>query len=425
LVALSTAHCKAFDESLLDASQGPSCDLERPPARPDAADVPGGEPAYFFAIRDLVMDQREGRWETIGYDLDELCSEPPDFQVECRAPAPSAPPETDGVRGTDNALGHQVVPILIVALPDLEEVTRADQDKGVGVALIQIEGWNGEDDDPLVQVIFSQSAFGTTVQPDAVDSYGFDLVDRRLFVNGEEWPRPAWEGEDYWYARSDGFLEGDPSRPRIRDDNAYVADSTLVLRLPDRFPIVFGGQMLSTTFLLSDATFTARISADRQTIEEAKLSGRFAVNDILETVKGAGVCPGSSDYMSMRNLLNLAADIRTVPGTGGPGAECDALSVGLLYENGIAARFGGVVDPIVPPDLCVGFDAGVDAGADGGTDAGMDSGTMDSGVPDTGAPDTGAPDTGAPDSGLPDTGAPDSGPMDAGVSMDAAADTGP
>jgi len=413
VLALCLVHCKAFDETLLEADSGTgaNCPVNRPPPRPTGDDPVDDGTVYTYAIRDLLMDQREGRWETIGYDLDNVCTETPDVLVECRAPNAAAPAILDGDRGTDNALGGEVLPILLVALPDLQEVTRADQTKGAGVALINITGWNGEPDDPHVDVLFAQSSFGTTVVPDRVDSYAFDLVDRSLSVNGEPWPGPEWAGGDHWYARSDNFLDGDLGRPRIRDDNAYVAGGTIVIRLPDRFPITFGGQMLAVTFLLSDAYFTVDISDDLQTVEGAIMAGRFATLDILDTVRGAGVCPDSDDYRSFSTVLDLAADIRTVPGTGGAGVECDALSVGLLYESGVAATFAGLADPITTGDVC----------ADGGMpDSGMPDTGMGDGGMDTGTPDTGTPDTGAPDTGVADTGTPDA--MDAGVPMDAAPD---
>jgi hypothetical protein len=419
LLSLVLISCKAFDETLLEPRDaGPGCDLKRPPLRPEGADDPGDGTTFVYAIRGITLDQNEGRWRTIGYDLDGICSEPrgdpPEVRVECRAPSPSAPPAEDGERGTDNALGAEVLPLFLIGMPDLPEVTQADQSKGVGVALITITGWNGEDDDPQVQVVFAQSAFGTTVPPERVDSFGYDLVDRTLFVNGEPWPAPEWAGEDHWYARSDNFLEGDIDRPRISDDNAYVTGGTLVMRLPDRFPLTFSGQLLTTTFLLSDAYFTVDISPDRQSVDRAIMAGRFATLDILETIRGAGVCPGSDDYDSLSRLLDLAADIRTVPGTGGPGAVCDALSVGFLYESGVAATIEGVADPLTPADLC----------ADGGMpDGGMDGG-VEGGMPDASAPDSGMPDSGTPDSGTDDSGIADSGmdALDAGVPMDAPPD---
>jgi hypothetical protein len=386
--------------------------------------VPDGDDGetYFWAVRDLLIDQRDDRWRTAGYDLDGLCSIPPDPQVECRAPSASAPPEEDGAGGTDNSLGHNVAPLLTVAFPDLEEELRGFQTQGTGVSLIQLRGWNGEDDDPRVEAVLSQSIFGTSLDPGDFEEWS--IAGAMLRIDGEVWPLPNWDGNDLWWAREDNYLDANPERPRVRDDNAWVADRTIVMTLPDRFPIIFGGDQRATQFFLTDAVATIKISDDNETIEEMILAGRFSVLDLLSILGPAGGCPGTDDYMSFERLLELAADIRAVPGSGGPGATCDALSVGLLYESGIRARFGGIAQGLGIPDPCSNPpDGGV---GDGGMDGGMpDAAPTDSSTPDTGTPDTGTPDTGTPDTGTPDTGTPDTGVADTGpdaAPMDATSD---
>jgi len=403
-IGLGLGACKAFDESLLEEETEAACPLNQPPERPDADDGDDGE-EYFYAIRELIIDQREDRWRTIGYDLDNLCSIDPNPEVECRAPSSAVPPETDGEGGIDNALGKQLVPIIVLALPGLEEELQEIQTLGTGVTLVKITGWNGEADDSRVEAVMSQSIFGTSREPDRVDSWSISGL--QLHINGELWPPPSWDGNDVWWAREDNYLDADPGRPHIRDDNAYIADNTLVMKLPDRFPITYGGDTRAASFFLTDVTATVTLSEDRSSVENAVIAGRFAVLDFLSSLGPAGICPGSDDYLSAERLLELAADIRAIPETGGPGAVCDAISVGLFFETGTRARFGGIAEGLGIPNRCgLMPDGGVDGGPDG---------AVDSGTPDTGAPDTGAPDTGAPDTGAPDTGASDVGPADAGL----------
>jgi hypothetical protein len=387
--------CEAFDETLLNPPDvGPGCDLNRPPSRPDGDGSGDDGETYFFAIRDLLIDQRDDRWRTIGYDLDGICSQEPDVRVECRAPSMSAPPAPDGERGLDNALGKELLPIVLVALPGISEEIRGFQDFGIGVTLVEITGWNGMSDDARVEATMSQSIFGTTREPPPVESWS--ITDLELTINGETYPPAGWEGEDIWFARDDNFLDGNPDRPRVRDDNAYVANDTLVMTLPDRFPITFGGDQRAASFFLTDVVATVKISPDRMSVEETVIAGRFATLDFLSAMGPAGICPGSEDYMSVERLLDLAADIRAMPGSGGPGATCDAVSVGLLFESGMRAHFGGIAQEVGVPNPCLDPpDAGVDASVDGGVDAAPDA--MDSGsAPD--AMDSGsAPD--AMDSG--------------------------
>ncbi len=412
------AGCKAFDESLLDpADSGPSCPLSRPPARPNADVVPDGDDGetYFWASRDLRIDYRDDRWRTAGYDLDGLCSVGPNPPVECRAPALSAPLEEDGVMGTDNSLGHNIAEVLLLAFPDLQDELRGYQTQGTGTTLIQVTGWNGEDDDPRVVAVLSQSIFGTSEDPGEFTEWS--ISGEQLTIDGEPWPLPNWDGNDLWWARDDNFLDRNPDRPTVRDDNAWIADRTLVMRVPDRFPIIYGGDMRAAQFILSDAVLTLKISADDQTVEKMVIAGRFAIVDLLSTIGTAGGCPGSSDYESFSHLLDLAADIRARPGSGGPDAVCDALSVGLVYESGSRARFGGIAPGTEVPNPCV--DGGV---GDGGMDGGMPDGAADSSTPDSSTPDS-AVDSGVMDTGAMDGGVPDSG-TDASAAMDAAMDGG-
>jgi hypothetical protein len=386
--------CKAFDETLLDPPDvGPGCDLNRPPSRPEGDGSGDDGETYFYAIRDLVIDQRDDRWRTIGYDLDGICSQDPDPRVECRAPSPSAPPQTDGERGLDNALGKELTPIILVSLPDISDEIRGFQDFGIGVTLIEITGWNGTSDDARVEATMSQSIFGTTREPPSVENWS--ITDLELRINGEVYPPAAWSGDDIWFARDDNYLDGNPDRPRVRDDNAYIADDTLVMTLPDRFPITFGGDRRAASFFLTDAIATVKLSADRMSVEEMIIAGRFATLDFLSALGPVGICPGSDDYMAVERLLELAADVRALPGSGGSGATCDAVSVALLFERGIRARFGGIAQEVGIPNLCLNpLDGGVDGSVDGGVDAAPDA--MDSGsIPD--AMDSGSPIDAAPD----------------------------
>jgi hypothetical protein len=281
----------------------------------------------------------------------------------------------------------------------VDEELRSYQAVGLGVSLVKITNWNGQPNDARVTAVMSQSIFATSRDPGApVETWS--IADSMTVINGEIYPPPDWDGEDVFYARGDGYLADDPDQPRVFDNNAYIADDMLVMALPDRFPITFGGDMRAVSFFLADVTATIQLSADHQTVERAIVAGRFARLDFLSTLSSAGICPTSRDYMSVQRLLDLTTDVRAIAGTGGPGAECDALSVGLLFETGIRARLGGVIPMVGIPTPCSGvMDGGVDAAIDGGVDAAPDA-PRDTGTPiDTSTPDTATPDTGSRDAG--------------------------
>jgi len=340
------AGCRAFDESLLDASHpsdaGPGCPLARPAARPMTTDGPDGD-EVLFAIKDVVLDQRDSRWATIGYDLDGLCSMAPDPVVECLPPAASGEAEIDGEGGIDNTFGHNVVPLLLAAREDLQSHAAGGQGQGLGAVFLILRNWNGEQNDPQVEGIVSQTVFGSAAPvPGPFDT--IDVSDGGLWVNGEPRPVPAWEGQDHFWLLEDGFLEGDLARPRVRDDNGYVRDGLVVLRLPDRFPLILGGDRTGVQFVLSDVVLTAQLSADGSAIEQATLAGRWAIRDILSSIELAAICPGTPDYFTISRLFDLAADVRALPGSGGGlGSTCDAISIGLRFETGVQAQVDGVM----------------------------------------------------------------------------------
>lgn len=343
------------DASDVPRDAGPACPLVKPPARP-AVDDGASMGEVVFALRDFDLDQGE-EWSTIGYDLDDLCSMPPAPEVECFPPAASGVPELDGPGGLDNAFGHQVAPLILTARPDLAEHIYNQHVNGGGNLLVAIREWNGEADDPRVDVVVSQAAFGAPALDDGgmpdvtIPDGGFDPVSAPT-------PLPAWDGRDWFWVRAEAYLDGDPSRPLLRDDNAYVAGNSLVVRLGDRVPLVFASATAERGVIvrLTDAVLVLEISEDRATVSRATLAGRWPIVDMLGDIEHSEVCPGTDDYRTFGRLLDLAADVRAAPGTGGGTARCDAVSVGIGY-TGMRAHVAEVTDRFGFPTPCT--DAGV------------------------------------------------------------------
>lgn len=350
--------CSVYDPALLadggarDAGRhdsGPvctTCPAGRPPVRPAGPD--GDGPEVLYALRGIQLIQSSDRWRTIGYDLDGLDTQDVSDPVECISAA-GRDPETDGEGGIDNAFGHLVTPLLRVADPQIEQEAQTNETFGLGALLLRVTGWNGERNDSLVNVTLSQSVFGTPkvsgVIPDA------SVPDGGVIYDSGVPPLPRWDGEDAWWGRSDSFFGGDITRPRIADDNAYIADGTIVMRLPDRREIIFSGDTRGVVFKLTDATLTAHVLPDGNTVDSAVLSGRWAANDILDAIPYINVCPGSSNYMLLQNILDTSVDVRSTPGSGGPGVMCDALSVGIGF-SGMRASWAGIADGFLVENRC-------------------------------------------------------------------------
>lgn len=388
---LVLAGCRVFDESLIEdagsssdagardagaadvptepSDAGPGCDLARPPPRPPGEDdgVEGGELVYVF--HHLILDQGDERWRAIGWDLDGICSDPPDPAVECHAVASSAIPEIDGDNGIDNALGHNLLGLITVAFPDIE-MTLSGHEWGHGSLLIRIRGWNREDDDPRVDVTFTQTVVGTTPLEDG----SAPEIDPADILNGVFPPRPSWDGNDYFWVRNGSFFEGDLERPRIRIDNAYVNDRVLVLHFPDRVPIIFNDQEGALVVQFTDGHLAGRIREDLSGFEWATFGGRWPVADLLATLPTAGFCLGSDDYRRIQRITDLTADVRTLPGTGGPGTVCDAISGGLVGQGTRGRIAGGLSTHDAIIDKCADAGTPADAGPDGDAGAASDGG---------------------------------------------------
>ncbi len=323
----------------------PSCTPNRPPPRGamDGGAQSGLEEEVFFAIRAIDIDQGEA-WAQTGYDIDGLCSEGETPQTECLPPVRSGEKELDGPGGIDNVFGHRVIPLFTIVYPAIEPATRLAETNGVGVFVLWLRGWNGGPDDELVDAILTQSVFGIRANEEGTEPEEYPPDGGVQYDDAGDpiVPLPRWDGRDYWWVRDDAFLAGDAERPRIRDDQAYVSNGVLVMRLPDRFPMVLTGVNMGVVFKLTDAVLTARLSADAQRLDEVLLAGRWSILDILETAPTAGVCPGTDVYTQYRRVFDLTADLRAMPNTGGPGVTCDAISVGMRFEEGVRARLGGI-----------------------------------------------------------------------------------
>lgn len=400
LFAMSVgAGCRVYDETLLQADDGGAgCALRRPPTRPSGAEG-DDEAEYVFGLRDVVLDQGGDLWRDLGFDLDGLCTTTSNYVFECSPPSRPRPP-TDGNDGIDNTFGRELFPLVDLTVPGLQETARAAQLEGKLPAL-RMRGWNGEDDDSRVDITITTGVFALPPADDGsipdFDIVDFSPVDPRT----REVLLPRWDGQDYGFFRASTFFDEDPERPLLRDDNAYVRNRRVVARLPERVEILFPGEVVGVLVRVTDATAVGTISEDASTLEDVIITGRWAILDLLATAENVGVCRGTDNYRILSGQLDTIADIRSMPGSGGEGVECDAISVAVGF-TGYRMRWGGLTPGEEVADACASMmtDGGVPDGGTSQTDAGSaDAGLSDAGPPDAGTPDAGTPDAGPPDAG--------------------------
>ncbi len=363
--------CQVYDASLLDAGvdggsvdAGP-CNHRVAPARPTSADGPDGE-ELIFGLRQVVLQQDEGGlWRGIGLDLDGICTTDPTYATECRPPRRTRPP-VDGEDGIDNVFGAELFPLVDLAVMGLETTARQAQEEGK-LPVVRIRGWNGMDDDPRVDVAVTNAIYMVRAEGDAPVAHTVNALFEPE-VMGMRAPFPVWDGTDFGYFRVGTFFDGDPDQPTIRDDNAYVVDRWVVARLPERVEILFPAMDVGVLVRLTDASAIGRISADGLTLEDATVSGRWSILDLLSTAENVGICRDSDSYDILSSQLDTIADVRSRPGTGGDGVTCDAISLGVVF-TGTRMRWGGLTEGPPVRNVCIEGDGGVpslDAGMGGG-----------------------------------------------------------
>ncbi|HJL15535.1 MAG TPA: hypothetical protein RMH99_07770 [Sandaracinaceae bacterium LLY-WYZ-13_1] len=348
------AGCQVYDPALVEQDGGASgCDRSLPPPRPDAPDDGEDVGERVYVVRDVVFDQSGDRWRTIGYDLDERCTEPPGYDAECRPPHAPSRPEVDGEGGLDNAFGHHLFPLVEVTNPGLQDVARGYQERGVGAIMLIMRGWNGADDDARVEITLGISVYATPGGADDTEPPEvMSTPDGPQTPAGEPLPEPVWDGHDWFWLRADNFLDGDVDTPFIYDDNAYVSGGTIVLSLPNRTDFIFPGPEIGLLVRLTGAVATARLTDDGTRLEDIVVAGRWPTLDLLDTAEAVGVCPGGSEHEIFTRQLDRVSDIRAREGTGGPDVSCDAVSIGLAFEQGVEARFAGLAPGADVPNAC-------------------------------------------------------------------------
>ncbi len=317
-----------MDDAGTDA--GPACPLKHPNTRPAAGTEGPDGPEISFALRDVIFDQRANRWQDVAYDIDNSCTLELTDEFLCTPPTGGAP-TLDGDMGEDNSVGRELFSVLVGFDPTFESEMQALMAGGRTIVL-RVNGWNGMDDDPRVDVSIGQAV-------------GLERPDVET--------TPQWDGDDTWNIADTSFVSGDPARPLIRDDNAYVSGRQLVMSMPDRQRMVMpwaNGELF--TLLLTDAKWTGFINADATRMEQVILSGRYAEMDIGPAFTTVGICPGSFERGIVDAEIREDLDVRSRPGSGGPGIMCDALSVGLGF-TGYASTWGSPLPPPEPgPPAC-------------------------------------------------------------------------
>jgi len=339
-VTVPDGACRPGDAGIVGT---PGCDPRRPPPRPDCRPGDAGVNVdLLFALRDVTFKNAD--WSTDGYDLDGLCTVDGSAPAECAGPG-MREHVPDGEDGIDNAFARQIVPTLTSAQPSFETDMQARQMEGRFTIILRVEGWNGLNDDPLVEVTIAQGicAAREGEPPCSDDMPGV----------------PAWDGQDLFYAAESSYLDGDETMPLARDPAAYVANRTLVVRLPAGVQLQLAGAGRILGVGLTDATLTGVLAPGAETLRDVLLVGRWARTAVLAAVDEGLLCgsdpAGHPEDVLARMVLESALDqaldvMRESRGTMPP-VVCESVSLGIGF-TGRAGRWGGLVVGPAVPDPC-------------------------------------------------------------------------
>lgn len=234
--------------------------------------------------------------------------------------------------------------------PNLQDYAARVQREGMAVLLITVTGWNGTANDPSVRVDLSQSVYG------APGNGGTTAPNPNLgsWVPGTSTTTPpvlpVWNGDDWFWARRDSYINNDQGTPVIYDDTAYVTNNQLVAHLPPGARLTFVGPTLGIEIALTQGTAVATFSEDRQTAEVI-IGGRWSKTDLLLTAKSVNVCPGSATYTLINSALDNIADVRANPTEDGMDLPCNAVSFGVRL-NAFRGHIAGLVNGPPLPMPC-------------------------------------------------------------------------
>ncbi|MCA9537021.1 MAG: hypothetical protein KC593_25235 [Myxococcales bacterium] len=319
-----------------------------------------------MVLREILIDQRgepgadpaSAPWRSIGYNLDGQCTTTTETASECRPASEGAPLQVDGNGGIDNTFGNSFFPVLALGAAGIDSELTDAQQRGVGALMLIIDDWNGGRDDSRVTVTVTQSVLGTPGM-NGGGAPAIDVVGSEAFLSSDgvtPAPSPRWDGNDYFWGRSDTFIANDVNTPNVRVTTAYVTGGVLVARLPDRTPLRLLGSNLGLEMTLTDPIATGNIYdlfiAPQATPPQFIVGGRWGYNDILAQGPNVGVCIGTPLFRTLQTILgNMVDALQDPPSVADPSVPCDALSTAIRFD-GYSGHFGGVATGQDIPSPC-------------------------------------------------------------------------
>ena len=304
-----------------------------PPAKP-AGGVKGDGPGQVFAVQKLFLGDtdRSGSpkptaWESYGYNLDGKISTATSTDV-CKPRAGAQPKsvKTDGKGGLDNAFGKLLMPIIGSLSADASTKVNENIASGAFTILMKIDTL-GEKSDYI------------------------DLP-TALYVGTQLGGPAKFDGTDEWPIVPELLTDpSDIATAKLKFPNSYLSSNTWVSGSKGNLDLQLSVAGFSLTLGISNAVVTMDIAPDRKSASNGIIAGVLPVEPLInELKKVAGgfspeLCTGST-FESIAESIRQAADILE-DGSQNPSKECNAISIGLGFEAGIA-KLGKIGDEAGP-----------------------------------------------------------------------------
>lgn len=329
---------------VLDAGPVDRCNHAYAPEGGASSSDPDGTQSVVLALDLTFSTKVEADGQTLGFDLDGVCSDGTGATTSCRRCETF---DQDDPQGRDNAAGGVLrkPPFnLLLAQGD------ASAEPNLRFRLLaRIESWNGTDQDPAVKVAFFRS-------------HGAEPV------NEADAAAPTKLGEDTWSVTSDSVVPGIDAAagqaPALLVVDGAVVDGRLVARVGDEstngLPIDFGGSLFAkssdsrTRIDLRNAIVAIPIPRPGENVATGGvIAGRWNVDALLKTLLHLRIASFGAICVFLpqaREAVCKEADISTFARVR-PDQPCDALSI-VFEVEAVKAKLGRVFElpPIV--DLC-------------------------------------------------------------------------
>lgn len=294
-------------------------------------------------------------WQNVGLDLDGVCTnsstcDMQESEQSCRAQSEMIP--YDGLACRDNRFGAILARLRII--PDVakrfgfsEALLNCNLHRGSYTVVLKVSAYNGTANDSEVRIDVYSSPGVVTALPwecspdDSGASYPLWRASAAFKIDSNDLVDPMGEA-------------GNLPDSKMADPNAYVRDGYLVAHFPDGYVTRLAPDDTRTRGLAlksQQSILTGRLYRAQDAtwhIRDGIVAGRIRSDDLIQTFRALGVCPGvgvDSFYDLAVALTTENADV-LADGTDASDRACDAVSFGIGYE---AAQLtvGKVVD--APP----------------------------------------------------------------------------